>query len=429
MNAPLRRGACPGLSAPMPTGDGLLVRLLPVGTMPLVAFAALCGAAREHGNGVVEVTARGSIQVRGLRPVSAPRFADAVAALRIAAADGLAVHVSPLAGLSPDEMLDTEAIAADVRRAAAGQALAMRLAPKISVAIDGGGAPGLDGLSADVRLRAELSNARPMVAVSVGGDDAGAERLGLVAPGDAAQAAIRVLEVMARRGRDVRARDVQAASGIGEFGAALGDLLRDAEPRLDCRARAIERTSVVGAHPTRDGSLACGIALGFGHADATSLERLTEAAAASGATGLRAAPGRALMFIGFSPAPLGRFRSAAERLGFIVRTDDPRRLVVACAGAPICASAHIAARALAPRIAAECAGSLRDGFIIHVSGCTKGCAHPAPAALTVVGTPDGCGLVSNGTARDAPRETMTVRELSTAIARHTRAANGEAHHA
>ena len=30
MNAPLPRGACPTLAAPMQTGDGLLVRLNPV---------------------------------------------------------------------------------------------------------------------------------------------------------------------------------------------------------------------------------------------------------------------------------------------------------------------------------------------------------------------------------------------------------------
>ena len=68
MNAPLRRGACPGLSAPMPTGDGLLVRFVPADAMPLDAFIALCAAARAHGNGIVEVTARGSLQVRGLTP-------------------------------------------------------------------------------------------------------------------------------------------------------------------------------------------------------------------------------------------------------------------------------------------------------------------------------------------------------------------------
>ncbi len=63
---PLRRGACPGLSAPMSTGDGLLVRLVPTDEMALDAFIALCAAARMHGNGTMEVTARGSLQVRGI---------------------------------------------------------------------------------------------------------------------------------------------------------------------------------------------------------------------------------------------------------------------------------------------------------------------------------------------------------------------------
>ena len=63
---PPRRGVCPGLSRPLPTGDGLLARLRPTGTIAPDAFAALCAAARAHGNGIVEITARGSIQVRGL---------------------------------------------------------------------------------------------------------------------------------------------------------------------------------------------------------------------------------------------------------------------------------------------------------------------------------------------------------------------------
>ncbi len=127
---------------------------------------------------------------------------------------------------------------------------------------------------------------------------------------------------------------------------------------------------------------------------------------------MRAAPERALIFVGFSPQAVGAFGADAERLGFVVRADDPRRFVVACAGAPICASAHIAARALAPRIAAECARSLSDGFNIHVSGCAKGCARVTPAALTVVGTPDGCSLVSNGTPRDVPFAMATADEVA-----------------
>ena len=71
---------------------------------------------------------------------SAPRFAAAVAALDIAAEDGIPVLSNPLAGLDPEEILDASALAADLRRALAQTSLAARLAPKVSVAIDGGGA-------------------------------------------------------------------------------------------------------------------------------------------------------------------------------------------------------------------------------------------------------------------------------------------------
>ena len=54
LTLPQPRGACPGLSAPMATGDGLLVRLLPIGTIALDTFADLSAAARQHGNGIVE---------------------------------------------------------------------------------------------------------------------------------------------------------------------------------------------------------------------------------------------------------------------------------------------------------------------------------------------------------------------------------------
>ncbi len=151
MSAPSPRGACPGLSAPMPTGDGLLVRLAPTEAMPVDAFAGLCAAARRHGNGIMEVTARGSLQVRGLTPRSAPLFADEVSRLGIAASDGVPVLTNPLPD-DPGAIIDAGPLAAELRRALAEVQLA--LAPKVSVVIDGGGPLHLDALSADIRLRA-----------------------------------------------------------------------------------------------------------------------------------------------------------------------------------------------------------------------------------------------------------------------------------
>jgi precorrin-3B synthase len=409
MNVPLRRGACPGLSAPMQTGDGLLVRLLPIGNIPLAAFAGLCAAARSHSNGIVEVTARGSIQVRGLSASSAPRFAAAVGALGIAAEAGVPVHTDPLSGLDPEEIFDAGALATDLRRVLARSDLAARLSPKVSLAIDGGGTLGLDGLSADVRLAAELTTNRVALRLGIGGDDKGAVGLGIVAPENAAEATIRLLEVIAQKGRDARARDVLLAEGIDTFRATVADLLTGEAPLP--RVRRVSDT--IGTHHLCDGSFACGFSPAFGHAEAASLNNLT---ATAGASGFRTAPGRTLIAVGLGQHTLSNFAGEAERLGFIVRADDARRHVVACAGAPICASAHIAARAMAPSVAESLAPLRGVPRTIHISGCAKGCAHPAAATLTIVGTPDGAALVANGSARDAPFAIVPSDQLPAAIA-------------
>ena len=297
LTLPQPRGACPGLSAPMATGDGLLVRLLPIGTIALDAFAALCATARQHGNGIIEVTSRGSIQIRGLSAASAPRFAAAIAALGIAAGDGIPVLTGPLADLTPDEIIDTTALAADLRVALAQNSLAQRLSAKVSVAIDGGGSLSLDGISADVRLRAETVNGVAALYVSVGGESQSAIPLGCIAGRDGVEVTTHLLEIIARRGRHARARDIVAAEGIAVFRSAVEDLLvASAQPCV----RENERNEPVGLYPLRDGTFAYGVGLAFGHANAMSLQRLTEAASAAGARGMRAAPGRTLMIVGLT---------------------------------------------------------------------------------------------------------------------------------
>ncbi|HUD88819.1 MAG TPA: precorrin-3B synthase, partial [Xanthobacteraceae bacterium] len=383
-----------------------------------------CAAARQHGNGIVEITARGNIQVRGLSASSAPRFAAAIAALGIAAADGIPVLSDPLAGLDPEELIDTGALAADLRQALAQSSLATRLGAKVSVAIDGGGLLTLDAVAADVRLRAErMDGGGIALVISIGGDATSAAQLGAIAPGDGVEAAMRLLDVIARLGRGARARDIVVAEGTTVFRSVVADLpIGDAAPRPARLA-----SEAVGVHRLRDGQSAYGIGLAFGHADATSLQRLVDAAKAAAAIGLRAVPDRVLMIVGLTRQTLSSFVALAENLGFIVRADDPRRNVVACAGAPLCGSAHIATRAIAPRIA-DAAAPHGDGFKIHMSGCTKGCAHPASASLTVVGTSDGCALIANGSARDTPFAVIPANELPAAIARYLRERKHENSH-
>jgi precorrin-3B synthase len=539
MSAPMPRGACPGLSAPMPTGDGLLVRLAPTEAVPVDAFIGLCAAARRHGNGIMEVTARSSLQVRGLTPRSAPLFGAETARLGIAASDGVPVLTNPLPD-SPGAIIDVGLLAADVRRALAEAQLA--LAPKVSVVVDGGGTLHLDALRADVRLRAigsreaprlllalqaqrfpqesttgrtataldlvssgaapalpfpargervgvrgrfhefeppdifsgtqtrregpspgsrSLSLGRPKAGPvgdptflrtwgqvllpppergrvgegvagqmrSAGGGAAdphpnpppeagggspaeeggGTTWLGAVAPEHAVDIVLAILREIAVLGPQARAGDLLRSRGA--------DALRvqfSITPTQPSERR--PPTQMVGRHLLRDGSLALGIALPFGHAEADALTELARRAALYGARTIRPAPDRVLMLIGVPPASASGLAAAAAELGFIVEAADPRRRIAACAGAPACASGFIAARELAAAVAPRLA-ALPDGIAIHVSGCAKGCAHPAPASLTVVGDAQGCGIVRNDTARATPCRHVAPAELAGEVAR------------
>jgi precorrin-3B synthase len=528
MSAPMPRGACPGLSTPMSTGDGLLVRLTPTAAMPVDAFTALCAAARRHGNGIMEVTARGSLQIRGLSPRSAPLFAADVVRLGIAASEGVPVLTDPL----PDArgaVIDAAPLAADLRRALAEMHLA--LAPKVSVVIDGGGTLHLDALTADIRLRAvgprdaprlllalqtlrsvqrsttdypadegdpvssgtapalplpargervgvrgrfreseppnESSDAQtrgaapspgllrdptsprtrgevllpplergrvgegvaghmrsagggaadphPSPPPEGGGGSPAEERggspawLGAVALERAIDIVLAMLREIAALGPRARAGDLLRSRGADTVRAQFG-IVRAPAPETRAPAH------TVGRHPLRDGLLAFGIALPFGHAEVDALTELARRAAAYGARTIRPASDRALMLIGVPPAHASGLAAAAAERGFIVDADDPRRRIAACAGAPACASGFIAARELAAALAPRLAG-LPGGVTIHVSGCAKGCAHPAPATLTVVGDVRGCGIVRDGTARATPVRHVTPAGLAAEVVR------------
>jgi precorrin-3B synthase len=387
----------------MPTGDGLLARLMPPAPLSLDAFAALCDASQAHGNGIMEVTQRGSLQVRGLSPDSAVLFARTAAALGLGAESSPVILASPLFGLDARESVDLPALSAELRAELARHPQPKTIGPKVSVLIDGGGALHLDEVPADLRLRV-VSASR--FHLSMAGNAVTAMNLGWVEPGRAVHAMAQLLMAIANRGEAARARDF--ANDGDTLRAALEGMLTPGAPPPRPRAEP------VGTHRLNDGRMARGIAPAFGYGEAGSLKRLSHAAAACGAASIRPAPGRALLFIGLTAAAAEEFAAVAAGDGWVVRPDDVRRHVIACAGAPACASALLSTRQLAPAIA-QAAKPLLDGSItIHVSGCTKGCAHPGAAALTLVG-PDR--LVLQGRAFDAPQGRISPANLLAGLER------------
>ncbi|CAN7495507.1 precorrin-3B synthase [Mesorhizobium sp. LjNodule214] len=404
MNAFSRRGACPALSKPMQTGDGLLVRLNPVaGGLSPKSLIGLCESALHHGNGIMEVTARGSLQIRGLTAESARRLAGEVDALGIAVRTGVPVETGPLAGIDPQEVADPRSLAEHIRAALDEAGLAQRLGPKVSVVVDGGGQLDLDSVTADVRLAAMRTDAEIQWRVSVAGDAMGARLLGFVDQDAARDIAIACLRMVAERGREAHARDLserQLVSLASWHSFAPPSVLPGgAKERFPLTPSA---RSPIGIFDLAAASHSIGIGLPYGSMPAQKLIDLTQQALTLGATEIRLAPGRALLFLGLAPAACPPLQEAATTLSFVTTPADPRTRIAACPGTPACASGQIATRDIAETIAAENADILDASLTLHISGCAKGCAHPGKAALTLVGGENGAGLVVDATAKALP---------------------------
>lgn len=371
------KGWCPSLYRPMASGDGLIARIKPPGGRLTVAQTMLLAElARRHGNGRMELTIRANWQLRGLGEASlAPVIAAAVAA-------GLA-HDRPA----------VEAI----RNVICHPLGAGRLAPRLETALaetpDLAALPGKfgfvveDGATAlgpvpgDIRLIARAGQS----AVALDGS-------ALAAPtDDPVAAALALARLFLRRRQGARRmRELVARSGAEALFAEAG---LAAAPWPEAPA------ALAPIGPLAGGAFALG--LPFGQIAADRLIACARALAAHGDGWLRLSPWRSLVVAGL--APDGAARLQAE-LGqeVIVAPGDPRLQVVACTGAPLCAGGRFDSRALATRLAARGTGPL-----VHVSGCAKGCAHPAAAALTLVGTAGGIDLIRGGRAGDPP----AVRDL------------------
>ncbi|MBS0644880.1 MAG: precorrin-3B synthase [Proteobacteria bacterium] len=387
-----RRGYCPSLESPMETGDGLLLRLTPpIGGWRPGAVAVIAGAAERYGNAVIEMTSRGNLQLRGFRSTSIPPFVRLLEEAGVTEGRRVVV-VGPLAGIDPLAVADPRPLASAI----AGDL--PRLAPKVSVVVDGGGALHLDGLEADIRLRAADAKTWHLFA--------GPAHLGLVSEEAASHAALALLRRLSARGGFARIRDLVAEDGAAALRASLGGVAEAPEPPARPAAEPI------GLHRLRR-RVALGLGAPFGRLEAPVLAELARAAPMD--CHIRPMPGRALLVLGLTGTQADALRVASVELGLVTRPDDPRRRIAACPGAPDCASAAGVTREMAETLAAQ--PDLLPDDMLHLAGCPKGCAHPAPASITLVCQDGKFALVRGGTARSAPERILPADDIPSALER------------
>jgi precorrin-3B synthase len=368
------KGWCPGALRPMRSGDGLLVRVRPHGGRLAARQAAgVAALAERYGNGLIDVTSRANLQIRGVSDERHLPLLDGLAQLGLLDEDPEVesrrnILVTPFWNSGDDAC----SLAAELEQALAASAL--DLPTKFGYAVDDGRERVLAGASADVRIERDRAGG-----LMVRADGA---KLGRATTrGEAVNAALALAEWFVATGGAKGGRGRMAAY-IGT-GAKLPEALRgDAEP------------APVAAAP-RPGLYPQGAMVGvaFGQLSHTALNQL-----ATRAQALRMTPWRMMLVEGVHEKP----RSA----GLITDSDDPALRVIACSGAPRCREAHADTRALAATLAPHIAANAR----LHVSGCAKGCAHSGSASITLVATREGFDLVRNGSTRDVP----VLRGLSAA---------------
>ncbi len=422
-----RRGTCPALSAPMQTGDGLLSRIAFTGTISPDDLAKLCALAITHGNGLIDITARGGLQFRGLTHDSAMDFERDVLALRLPLRQGLAVETSPLAGMDDTAIADVSDIVSRVCERADALHLSERLPAKMSVIIDGGGHVSMADLLADIRLKAVRVHDGVLWQLMLGGAEGKALRAGLLRTEHAADVVIDLLTFLADLGSEMRGRDLNieqvravcADRWIETAASRCRDFLFGDDKTETGTSAADTGTLHYGLMRLSQDLCTAAFAPAYGQIPAETLSALCSVASTLGISIIRPGPAHAIHWLGNEEACQTLLVHAHEA-GYVTTAQDPCSAIAVCAGKPACASAFIATKELGEHAAADC-GALLDGSItLHLSGCGKGCAHPSPAALAFAGSSDGLAFTYSGRVSDIPDVVLPVTEHKAALSRLAR---------
>ncbi|BES71543.1 precorrin-3B synthase [Marinobacter nanhaiticus D15-8W] len=350
------KGWCPGAWRPMPSGDGLLVRVRPERAMlDRNQVLALCEASETFGNGIIHLTNRANLQLRGVKEKHWRPLLDMLMGAGLVDSD-------PAREGQRNLLLAPDWGAGDVTDRLARQLLERlselpSLPAKVGFAIDAGRNPILAGDSADFRIERGLTGE---LIVRADGH----------ATGTVAHSERGAVDLIIRLARWFMATG----------GADSGRMSRHSQP-LPPWAQA----QVAPSTPRRplslgDHALGAVYGLTFGQVEAAALR---DAVGPEYVTGIRVTPWRRLLVEGAEVRPLP---------GLLDNDDAPQLRVDACPGAPHCEQATVATRELANSLSRHVAGRL------HVSGCSKGCARRQPADVCVVGDSGRYQLIFQGRA-------------------------------
>lgn len=370
MNAPLVQGWCPGALRPMASGDGLVVRIRAHGgRLSQDQARAIADLAQTHGNGLIDLSARANLQLRGIGEASHGAVVTGLDALGLIDADAAMearrnILVTPFWRAGDG----TQGLAMALERALV-QDLSqdLSLPGKFGFALDTGPEPVLRDSSADIRIERRAG--------------------GLVLRPEGSDLALPVgLDTAIPAALDLARWFLATGGAQGGRGRMAAHLARG----IPLPAGFDTPVDAPAFSPTLTGPM---VALPFGQMEAATLRALADLAP------LRLTPWRMLLLEGLDAIP--------ALPGLVTDPLDPLLRVAACTGAPGCVQALAPVRDLARDLAPH----VPPGRLLHISACAKGCAHPGPADITLAAWPDGFAIAHHATARDAANPVFTRAQL------------------
>jgi len=359
-----RDDACPGALQVHQAADGALARVrLPGGMITAAQLEALAHAATQFGSGVLELTARGNLQLRGIRDTDAVAEAIATAGLLPSATHERVRNIvsSPLAGRTGPGV-DVRPWVTQLDAAVQADAALATLPGRFLFGIDDG-CGDVSGLAADVGVHAVQDRAALLLA----GRDTGVR----LDHGDVVPALIAVANRFnVVRGTTWRVNELDDHSAL-----LVG--LDIAEPsRLEFST---DMRPPVGWIAQDDGRVALGAAVPLGVLSA----RQAEFVAAIGAP-VVITPWRSLLICDLDEGVADTALRVLAPMGLVFDANSPWLDVSACVGSPGCERSHADVRAEATRAvdARDTAGR------VHYVGCERCCGSPASGSV-MVATGDG----------------------------------------